>query len=236
MSRKESSFDPATPGHYAATGKDEEAGKREKRQRVKKTSSGGRYSVGGEKYEPLFLSERSNWALFDPAHGFPPEFGDPPAVMQRFATFAPGNSRVLEYNIDTSSVRTRTTPQLLREGRSVEYTKTGPKIQNAATKRRRGGARISDSSTDTVVHTAPKTKSIQTNSTISRPRGRPRKTSIKVEGSDEGASDGSDSSLTSIELVGEEHDEWIGEEVEVKAKVKKELVEIGDSEAESPTT
>lgn len=68
-----------------------------------------------------------DWVLFDPLKGFPREFGDPPSFFQRLATYSPNNTRILEYNVVSKSIRTRLTPRELL-GCSVEYSKQGPKI------------------------------------------------------------------------------------------------------------
>lgn len=229
LTRKEANWDPATPGHHVVAERTDDVERREKRARARKNGTSG----GRAAYEPLFLTEGSSWVLFDPAKGFPLAFGDAPAVMERFATFNSGNERVVEFNIVSGSVRIRCTPQLLRDGRSVEYAKTGPKIIDPPTapKRARGRPRKSSSSGDGVGSVVVKEKSPEKNNVKStRTRGRPRKPPIKV--SDSNGSD-SDSSLTDLELVDDDGD-WIGDEVEVK--IKKELVEveIGDSETKSP--
>ena len=41
--------------------------------------------------------------------------------------YEPGNTRVLEYNLESASVRLKTTPVVL-VGKAVEYTKAGPKL------------------------------------------------------------------------------------------------------------
>lgn len=54
-------------------------------------------------------------------------FGDVPAFMQRYTHYKSGNARILEYNLESQSVRMKATPDALL-GMKVEYTKAGPKM------------------------------------------------------------------------------------------------------------
>lgn len=71
----------------------------------------------------------SDWVLFDPqTHDFPRRSSeDVPALIQRYSRYEPGNARILEYNLESASVRLKTTPAALN-GRTIEYTNTGPKL------------------------------------------------------------------------------------------------------------
>ena len=72
--------------------------------------------------------------LFNPlTHDFPIYPGsEVPALFQQYTRYEPGNARIVEFNLETSSVRLKTTPALLRN-KAVEYTKTGPKLTEKAT-------------------------------------------------------------------------------------------------------
>ncbi|KAK4552571.1 hypothetical protein LTR86_010215 [Recurvomyces mirabilis] len=116
-----------------------ERGGREKR--VKRDSIKGK----GVEYEGLQLGDDPNWILFDPHHKSPslyfshlnysssnnatPGFRDPPRCFAQFETYQPGNKRILEFNVVTSSVRMKSTPKVL-EGREVLYSATGPRLVN----------------------------------------------------------------------------------------------------------
>lgn len=65
------------------------------------------------------------WVLFDPIRDLSASL---PAVIEKFAAFAPGNLKILEYNQGSGSVRLRSTPAVLRSGKRVEYAATGPKV------------------------------------------------------------------------------------------------------------
>ena len=68
-----------------------------------------------------------DWILFDPnIHEFPLFYGgQAPATFQKYEHFKPGNKRILELNMATGSVRTKSTPNMLADKR-IEYRKTGP--------------------------------------------------------------------------------------------------------------
>ncbi|KAK1070891.1 DEAH-box ATP-dependent RNA helicase prp43 [Friedmanniomyces endolithicus] len=84
------------------------------------------------------LEQAADWALFDPLRGYPDFLGkeketlkhsEPPSIFQQYETYEPGNQRVVEFNIISRSLRLRTTPAMLSEGRmELQYTSTGPKL------------------------------------------------------------------------------------------------------------
>ncbi|KAK0352960.1 hypothetical protein LTR91_021312 [Friedmanniomyces endolithicus] len=89
-------------------------------------------------YEDLRLGKDRNWALFDPLRGYP-DFLDeekeplkhyePPSIFQLYETYEPGNTRIVEFNTISRSLRLRTTPAMLSEGNmELQYTSTGPKL------------------------------------------------------------------------------------------------------------
>jgi hypothetical protein len=70
-----------------------------------------------------------DWVLFDPqAHNFPMfPSGDTPVSFHRYMQYEPGNTRIVELNLETASVRLKSTPDVLA-GKTVHYTKAGPKV------------------------------------------------------------------------------------------------------------
>lgn len=73
--------------------------------------------------------KRVDWVLFDPLAGYPKQAGEPPKIFSKYETFRPGNTKILEYNVESQSMRIKSTPKvLLGEGRDVQYLPTGPRI------------------------------------------------------------------------------------------------------------
>lgn len=166
------------------------------------------------------------WALFDPNQGYPSHFSDPPAIFEQFATFKPGNARILEYNIHSQSVRLKSTPPFLQQGKGIEYTRTGPRIVEVAVKRPRGRPRKHPLPVNGVANVIPKIdRAVSTK--IGRPVGRPRKTKVLESGeSDVEEKDGSESPLTDLEMEDEDADM----EIKVKVKEEEQDIEIRDSQ------
>ncbi|KAK0287423.1 hypothetical protein LTR91_001723 [Friedmanniomyces endolithicus] len=89
-------------------------------------------------YEDLRLGKDGNWALFDPLRGYadfldkdkePLKHSEPPSIFRQYETYEPGNERIVEFNSVSRSLRLRTTPVMLSEGRmELQYTSTGPKL------------------------------------------------------------------------------------------------------------
>ncbi|KAK5168173.1 uncharacterized protein LTR77_006741 [Saxophila tyrrhenica] len=92
-------------------------------------------------YEPLFLKEGSDWALYDPGYySYPSSPGwKAPRMFRDFESYKPGNKRVVEINVQSSNVRIRSTPTMLLD-RRIDYQINGPRlvgdeVEERATKR-----------------------------------------------------------------------------------------------------
>lgn len=77
-------------------------------------------------------TDPGNWVLFDPRHGFPIIFGEPPECMERNAYYQPGNTRIVAHNTLSFACQLRRTPDAFA-GHEVKYTKRGPKMVKMAT-------------------------------------------------------------------------------------------------------
>ncbi|OQN98545.1 hypothetical protein B0A48_15807 [Cryoendolithus antarcticus] len=77
------------------------------------------------------LGTAKDWVLFDFKRGWPKALKQPPALFVKFQEFRPGNKRVVLFNEGSGNVTLKSTPMCL-EGKGVEYTKSGPKIVEAA--------------------------------------------------------------------------------------------------------
>nr|OQO21914.1 hypothetical protein B0A51_12498 [Rachicladosporium sp. CCFEE 5018] len=77
------------------------------------------------------LGTAKDWVLFDFKRGWPKALKQPPALFVKFQEFKPGNKRVVLFNEGSGNVTLKSTPMCL-EGKGVEYTKSGPKIVEAA--------------------------------------------------------------------------------------------------------
>ncbi|KAK5120629.1 hypothetical protein LTR85_005987 [Meristemomyces frigidus] len=93
------------------------------------------------KYEHLYLTEGTNWVLFDPLRGYPKQAGDPPELFQKLETYKPGNAKILEYNTVSESVRIRSLPKVL-DGRDVQYLPNGPRLVEYKTGGRKKRAKV----------------------------------------------------------------------------------------------
>lgn len=69
----------------------------------------------------------SNWVLFKPRHGFPPDFGVPPELFVRLQYYKPGNKKIIVYNTESTSIGLRKVPKAF-EGCKVDYGGPGPKL------------------------------------------------------------------------------------------------------------
>ena len=133
--------------------------------------------------------------------------GEAPALFRRYTRYEPGNARIVEINLETCSVRLKTTPDLL-EGKTVEYTKAGPKLvavetvqtrpPPAVARRRPGRPSIRGSCGGTIVSNRKEAVGDGMKTRAGGVVKAEKKTIIKTEPmSDES---GSESPLTDIEL------------------------------------
>ena len=67
-----------------------------------------------------------------------PRLHEPPPLFKRFEKFRPGNKRIVEYNINSHSVRLRSTPSSMAN-KMVMYLPTGPKLLEAYPMYKRNG-------------------------------------------------------------------------------------------------
>ena len=174
------------------------------------------------------------WALFDPNQDLPKHLGGLPEYLEQYATYNPGNTRILEYHIHSQSVRIKSTPPFLQQGHTIEYTKTGPKLIEMAVpvKKPRGRPRKHPLPSNRLADVVRKPVSVGTKP--GRPLGRPRKQRTQLpesEDSSEVEEEGSMSPLTEFEEE-EGEDDYVEENIAVTPAKGGDEVEIGDSEDE----